>query len=578
MAHSSFDSPTSAEMHLRRRLADAAHRLRLYEKDASGKAVIGELDGKVQALEAEAASLKAAKVKNANLINENKGLKATCSHQKKQIASLKADLAYSRSLERGLERKLAKAEKLRYGWAERSRALETALSEALAENRRLKAKCNRNSQNSSLPPSSSPIKKVHNSRVKTGRMPGGQPGHKGHRRRQYAPDAVVACEPATACPECGSGDLVHEDETMRCLTDLLIALKTTGYTASACMCQKCGAAIDAPFPDGVVNEQNYGNNIRAITTYLVNRLNVSGDNAVDFLYEASGHALKVSTGSVRNFLKSFSKKAESVIAGLEGSLKACRVVGSDATHTSTSGKQSYVYGFVGDDLVIYQPSQVKGNAPLKASPIAGFKGILVHDHDIAYYNFGGAHAECNEHVLRDLKGVVENEPERTWAAQMIPLLCEANELAKKAREKDGPAISGDVLDSITSRYGAIIKLAEAEYERDGPFMSKYKPEGIALSRRLGVYQENHLLFMYDLSVPFTNNFTEQALRRVKMKTKQSGGFRSFAGGQSPYCDFLTITQTASMREMEVLEVVRSVFDGKADIFTGQEKPVPAPDP
>jgi hypothetical protein len=329
----------------------------------------------------------------------------------------------------------------------------------------------------------------------------------------------------------------------------------------------------------VVNEQNYGNNIRAVATLLANRYNVSVVNVASFLYEATGHVLSVSSGSVHNFLTGFAKKAKDPLLALEGDLKGFGVIGSDATHVRTSGKQSYVYTFVSDDTAIYRPSEIKGNAPLKDSPIADYKGTIVHDHDRAYYNFGRSHAECNVHILRALKGVEENEPEKIWAARMRALLAEAGELAKAARTKDHLcAISEEVIADIESRYDAILAFAKSEYAQDEPINSKYKPEGIALYKRLGSYRDNHLLFLRDPSIPYSNNFSERALRRVKMKTKQSGGFRSFYRGQSPYCDFLTITQTASMRNMELLETVRAVFDGKANLFVKRDKSPQTLDP
>ena len=582
MARSGFDRPTKAEMSLRRRLNDVTHRLKLYEADATGRAVISEQEERISALEEQLASdtkqINKLKAQCANLKDKNALYKQQLASQKRQIAALRMDVKVAHGYGRDLERKCALTEKRRFEWAAFARKVVGTLAEVRAENRTLKARLNRNPQNSSLPPSSSPLKKVHNSRVKTGRHTGAQPGHTGHARRQYVPDETVVIGSVEVCPCCGSHDLVHDEATTRCITDIAAILQTIAYNANSSVCMECGALIEAPFPAGVVNEQNYGDNIRATVTYLANRCNVSAANVTDFLYEATGHALKVSVGSVYNFLSGFSKKAEGVLAGLEGELKASCVIGSDATHTSAAGRQTYVYAYVSDDTAIYQASAVKGNAPLASSPIADFKGTVVHDHDRAYYNYGTAHAECNAHVLRALKGVEENEPERTWAAQMRALLSEAHGLAGAAREAVGTAITEDAIRDITSRFDAIIGLAESEYGRDGPFKDKYKPEGIALYKRLQAFRDNHLLFLRDPSVPYSNNFSERALRRVKMKTKQSGGFRSYTSGQEPYCDFLSITQTASMRGMEVLGAVRSVFNGKHNLFVKQTSPPEGPAP
>lgn len=63
-------------------------------------------------------------------------------------------------------------------------AAESALEEEKGKNQKLRAQLNRDHENSSIP--SSKLlrpKKVANSREKTGRKPGAQPGHKGHCRK-----------------------------------------------------------------------------------------------------------------------------------------------------------------------------------------------------------------------------------------------------------------------------------------------------------------------------------------------------------------------------------------------------------
>jgi len=54
-----------------------------------------------------------------------------------------------------------------------------------SENAKLKEIINKNSSNSSKPPSSDGFVKIQNSREKSGKRPGGQFGHKGHKPKLY---------------------------------------------------------------------------------------------------------------------------------------------------------------------------------------------------------------------------------------------------------------------------------------------------------------------------------------------------------------------------------------------------------
>lgn len=69
-------------------------------------------------------------------------------------------------------------------------AAASELEEERGKNRNLTAQVNRDFENSSLPSSLQRAgrKPIPNSRKKTGRRPGGQPGHKGHSLRKYVPD------------------------------------------------------------------------------------------------------------------------------------------------------------------------------------------------------------------------------------------------------------------------------------------------------------------------------------------------------------------------------------------------------
>ena len=55
----------------------------------------------------------------------------------------------------------------------------------------------------------------------------------------------------------------------------------------------------------------------------------------------------------------------------------------------------------------------KGHEGVKGTVAEDYQGILVHDHDITFYNYGTDHRECLAHVLRYLKDSMDNEPDRT---------------------------------------------------------------------------------------------------------------------------------------------------------------------
>ena len=130
-------------------------------------------------------------------------------------------------------------------------AAESALEEEKGKNQKLRAQLNRDHENSSIPSSKSlRPKKVANSREKTGRKPGAQPGHKGHCRKKQEPTVpTVFLPPPEAVLE--DPDFKKTAKTIiKQLVSIRMVLDVTEYHADVYYNAKTGERVHAAFPDG----------------------------------------------------------------------------------------------------------------------------------------------------------------------------------------------------------------------------------------------------------------------------------------------------------------------------------------
>lgn len=79
------------------------------------------------------------------------------------------------------------------------------------------------------------------------------------------------------------------------------------------------------------------------------------------------------------------------------------------------------------------------------------------------------------------------------------------------------------------------------------------------------YSHNHLLFLYDFSVPFDDNISERDLRKAKNRQKMAGGFCK-ESGQKMYCSIMSIIETLKKRNMGLIENIKKLFLRTPAIF------------
>lgn len=465
---------------------------------------------------------------------------------------------------RAKDRRILKLEQQQNKNLDEITRLRRLYSKAMAEleeeqelNTKITAQMNKNYENSSIPSSKAIIrKKIENSREKTGRKPGAQPGHVHHgRTKQTAAETILLPPP----------ELVKEDPDFRStgkfiskqLVSIHLLVNTVEYRAEIFYNPKTNESVHAAFPEGVVDDVNYDGSIKSFLYLLNNDCCTSIDKCQRFLYDLSGGKLKISRGMINKLGRVFSGLNRTEIAKTFAELQTAPVLHTDCTNANVNGTSAYVYvNAAPDGRALYFARRKKGHEGVKGTAVDGYSGILVHDHESTFRKYGRRHQECLAHVLRYLKGSMENERSRTWNVQMRNLLQEAIHYRNSIPEGEGA--DPDTVSGFERMYSNIIQIAEEEYKSSPP--GKYYREGYNLFLRMKKHPKEYLLFLHDLRVPATNNFSERLLRIYKRKQVQATSFRSFES-ISNLCDGMSVL--FAMRnndETNLFENISQIFN------------------
>lgn len=382
-----------------------------------------------------------------------------------------------------------------------------------------------------------------------GRKRGGQKGHEGHRRPQPQPTEVVVLEPPEQVrnhPE----DWEETGETkFRSISQIRLIVDTTLFISHAWVNKKTGEVVRANFPSGVVNEVNYGSSIKAFACLLNNYCHVSMKKASEFISNLSDGQLNLSAGFMAHLKKEFTARSKTELDEIFRILVQSPYLHADTTYTRLDGTNAYIHICTSPEAVLYQGREKKGYAAVKGSPLELYQGILIHDHEKMYFNFGKEHQKCLVHEIRYLRRAEENEPELSWHKEMREFL---QGLTHQAKE--GTGFSPEEVQEAEEEYDRILEKGEKEYKGKNP---KYYKEGYGTLKRLEKTKEAMLLFMTK-DIPWTNNAAEKEAREAKRKTNQCDQFRSL-GGLEDYCNVASVVQTAKKQGINPYKKVEEIY-------------------
>ena len=434
----------------------------------------------------------------------------------------------------------------------------------------LEAKLEKDSHNSSKPPSSDgPKRKPKSLRGPSGARPGAQPGHKGKTLKRVAQPDHIQIHPVMpvcdACGQCIEPDRVTVLAEGRQVIDLPpVRFEVTEHRVQIAQC-RCGKHHSGVFPEDVSQAVQYGPQVRAAAVYLTQYQQLPVARTAQALADLFG--LHVSTGTVQHSIDQAARLLAPAVEQIRQVLREQPVVNFDETSMRVGRTLHWLHLASTRTLSWYGAHRKRGGEALDRFDILpGFKGIAVHDGWRPYASYECEHALCNAHHLRELVFVLEST-QQPWAQQMIDLLCQAK------REVELSLAGGNTaLDQSRQRYYArrnrtLIAQARRLNPQQAPEPTRRERRGrirqsftYNLLERLHRHARQVWRFIADHRVPFDNNQAERDIRMPKLKQKISGCFRAESGMQA----FCTIrSYLASLRKQN-----RSLIDALALSFAG----------
>lgn len=442
----------------------------------------------------------------------------------------------------GLERALAERDAL-------IAELRTELAASRVRVTELEARLGMDSHNSSKPPSTdSPFDKPapRSLRGRSGRKPGGQPGHQGRTLRQVDdPDEVIVHEPA-ACRCCGAnlaGQPITGVIRRQCFDIPPVKIVVTEHRMIERECG-CGARTRADAPDDVPAPVFYGPRMAAIIVYLYAGQMLSKArtaNAVAELFDTP-----VSAGTVA----AIAERAAVALRGF-GELVRARIAGSEVVHFDETGlrvqgKLRWVHSASTADYSLITCHDKRGVAAMdSAGVLPVFTGVAVHDAWAPYDTYTNAvHALCNAHALRELQAVTDTHPDEPdhWSVQVAEALRAMKGLVE-TELATGAGLTGidtAALEVQRKRYRAA---AQSGRDRTVARQNKVMAKHHALAKRLVTREEDYLRFTTNPLVAFDNNAAEREIRMIKLRQKVSGCLRTTSGAEQ-FCAIRSYLATA----------------------------------
>ena len=451
----------------------------------------------------------------------------------------------------------------------------------------LNAQLGRDSSDSSLPPSrdlKTPKPSPESLRdvlrpkdKKNKRKQGGQPGHKGanikllhepNRRVQHWPTECEACPNFVECSQNAKVESRRYIIQPRVDVDVIEhqRMKMVG-------CARGMRRLTGTFPEKIKAPIQYDDVLIAIVVVL----SVYGAVSVQRIQEIlrGMYGIQISTGTIQTMIEDCAALVRPTVeTDIKGGILEALVANFDETSTKVKGVKYWIHVAATKLLTYMTIHRKRGAEGTDANGVMpDFRGIAVHDCWKVYFGYLLCqHAVCCAHLLRELKYLMKNLPDRKWCRLYFDLLLYMKKIKERNIAKGLKQVSAYHLKKFTRMYADIMALAHQECPADPPppKNSIEAKKELPLIKRLERLESSVTLFMRNFDVPFDNNEAERAIRCVRIKTKSAGGFRG--NGGEDYCTLMSYINTGWKHGVNAFKALSEALAGNFQVIFGEPCP------
>lgn len=408
----------------------------------------------------------------------------------------------------------------------------------------------KDSNNSSTPPSKENMKSEINRRTKslrkpTGKRQGGQIGHEGSTLSlDPEPDAIEEEYPEV-CDACG--DSLDDCETVLDYISQIISLPELKPVIKEIrhyvkVCRTCGKRVKSHSERRRSNAVTYDATVKGLVVYLSVVQFLSYERIYLFFKEVFN--LEISQGSMVNWVQEAKRNAAPAIEKIKEFIRQSAVVGFDESGCYCNKKLDWAW--IAQTVYFTLVFRGSGRAGKELEDRFGDaleRMIAVTDRHSAYFalNFLD-HQVCLAHLLRECQYLNELDVEQAWSESVETLFQEAiHERNQKPTES---------IDS-TPWLQRLDKLLDEN-------ISKLNEKFAVFQRGLLKCRDYIFNFLKDPAIPPDNNASEQGIRKLKIKLKNSGCFRSELGADA-FMDLHSIVETSKKHGNSPYNAILALF-------------------